>query len=128
MNENEKRLKIEEIFNNLKDFVTKIKTDALISGKKDEASSSVSYIGMIFDEISNSFKKGKSVDIYKISEGLDDELKLKLAGLNALNTKILPSPAHMLSEKLDALSLYCNDVFMELMAGDSCAIPESYKN
>ena len=128
MNENEKRLKIEEIFNNLKNFITKIKTDALNSGKKNECSSSVSYIGMIFDEMSNSFKKGKSIDIYKISEGLDDELKRELAELNTLNTKILPSSSNMLSEKLDALSLYCNDVFMELMAGDSCAIPESYKN
>ena len=126
MNENEKRLKIEEIFNNLKNFITKIKTDALNSGKKDECSSSVSYIGMIFDEMSNSLKKGKSVDIYTISEGLDDELKRELAGLNSI--LVFPSSAHMLSEKLDALSLYCNDVFMELMAGDSCAIPESYKN
>jgi hypothetical protein len=126
MNENEKRLKIEEIFNNLKNFITKIKTDALNSGKKDECSSSVSYIGMIFDEMSNSLKKGKSIDIDKISEGLDDELKRELAGLNSILD--LPSSSNMLSEKLDALSLYCNDVFMELMAGDSCAIPESYKN
>jgi hypothetical protein len=37
MNENEKRLKIEEIFNNLKNFITKIKTDALNSGKKTNA-------------------------------------------------------------------------------------------
>ena len=125
MNENEKRLKIEEIFNNLKGLITKIKTDALIYGKKDEASSSVSYAGMIFDEMSNSLKKGKPVDIYKISEGLDDEIKLKLA---ELNITVSPASANMLSEKLDALSLYCNDVFMELMAGDSCAIPESYKN
>ncbi|MDA8158379.1 MAG: hypothetical protein M0034_04245 [Deltaproteobacteria bacterium] len=126
MNENEKRLKIEEIFNNLKNFITKIKTDALNSGKKDECSSSVSYIGMIFDEMSNSLKKGKSIDIDKISEGLDDQLKRELAGLNSILD--LPSSSNMLSEKLDALSLYCNDVFMELMAGDSCAIPESYKN
>ena len=125
MNENEKRLKIEEIFNNLNNFVTKIKTDALISGKKDEASSSVSYAGMIFDEISNSLKKGKPFNIYIMSEGLDDELKLKLA---ELNITVSPTSVNMLSEKLDALSLYCNDVFMELMAGDSCAIPESYKN
>ena len=126
MNENEKRLKIEEIFNNLKNFITNIKTDALNSGKKDECSSSVSYIGMIFDEMSNSLKKGKSIDIDKISEGLDDQLKRELAGLNSILD--LPSSSNMLSEKLDALSLYCNDVFMELMAGDSCAIPESYKN
>ena len=119
---------IEEIFNDLKNYIDKIKNDALNSGKKDEASSYISYTGMIFDEISNSLKKGKSIDIYKISEGLDYELKRELAELNTLNTKVLPSSANMLSEKLDALSLYCNDVFMELMAGDSCAIPESYKN
>lgn len=117
---------IEEIFNDLKNYIDKIKNDALNSGKKDEASSYISYTGMIFDEISNSLKKGKPVDIYTISEDLGNELKLKLAGLNSILD--LPSSANMLSEKLDALSLYCNDAFMELMAGDSCAIPESYKN
>ena len=112
----------EEIFNDLKSRIDKIKNNALNSGKKDDASSSISYIGMILDEISNSLKKGKSVDIYKISEDLDGELKAGIIGLYSFKTeKTIP-------EKLDALSLYCNDVFMELMAGDSCAIPESFKN
>ena len=115
----------EEIFKDLKDYIDKIKNDAMNSGKKDNASISISYMGMIFDEISNSFKKGNPIDIDRISDDLDDELKLKLNKLNKLDLlmseKILP-------EKLDTLSLYCNDVFMELMAGDSCAIPESFKN
>ena len=115
----------EEIFKDLKDYIDKIKNDAMNSGKTDNASISISYMGMIFDEISNSFKKGKPIDIHRISDDLDDELKLKLNKLNKLDLlmseKILP-------EKLDTLSLYCNDVFMELMAGDSCAIPESFKN
>ena len=115
----------EEIFKDLKDYIDKIKNDAINSGKKDNASISISYMGMIFDEISNSFKKGKPIDIDRISDDLDDELKLKFNKLNKLDflmsEKILP-------EKLDTLSLYCNDIFMELMAGDSCAIPESFKN
>jgi len=128
MNDNEKQLKLEEIFNNLKNLITKLKTDALISGKKEESSISVSYAGMIFDEISNSLKKGKTLDIDKISEGLDDELKRELAELNVLNVHTANTNTAKLSQKLDSLSLYCNDVFMELMAGDSCAIPENYKN
>ena len=118
----------EEIFKDLKDYIDKIKNDAMNSGKKDNASISISYMGMIFDEISNSLKKGKPIDIDRISDDLDDELKLKLNKLIKLIKLDLLMSEKILPEKLDTLSLYCNDVFMELMAGDSCAIPESFKN
>ncbi len=112
----------DEVFNDLKNYIDKIKNDAVNSGKKDDASISISYIGMILDEISNSLKKEKPIDIDKILEDLDGGLRTKIIGLYSLKpTKIIP-------EKFDTLSLYCNDVFMDLMAGDSCAIPESSKN
>ncbi|MCL4428390.1 MAG: hypothetical protein M1276_05320 [Deltaproteobacteria bacterium] len=115
----------ENIFKELKDYIDEINNAALNSGKKDDASSYISYIGMILDEISNSFKKGKPVDIDKISEDLDSRLKSYIEALGSFKSETnMPD----IPEKLDALSLYCNKVFMELMAGDSCAIPESFKN
>ena len=53
------RQNIEDIFNNLKDYIDKIKDNAIASGNKEDASISLSFSGMIFDEISNSLKKGE---------------------------------------------------------------------
>lgn len=111
--------KIEEIFKNLRDCIDEIKDDAMNSGKKDDASSSISFIGMILDEISNSLKKGNLKDINKVTVDLDDKIKTKLNGLNPfISEKIVTG-------KLDDLAVYCDKVFMELMAGVSCAIPEN---
>lgn len=76
------RQNIEDIFNNLKDYIDKIKDNAIASGKKEDASSSLSFIGMIFDEISNSLKKDNSTDINGLTGDLDDEIKIMLNGLN----------------------------------------------
>ena len=112
-----KQLKIEEIFEDLGNYIDKIKDDAINSGKKDDASSSISFIGMILDEISNSLKKGNSTDINRLSEDLDDKMKTLLNDLDPFKSE------KIVIEKLDNLAVYCDKVFMELMAGVSCAIP-----
>ncbi|MCL4322201.1 MAG: hypothetical protein M0016_07010 [Deltaproteobacteria bacterium] len=111
------RQNIEDIFNNLKDYIDKIKDNAIASGKKEDASSSLSFIGMIFDEISNSLKKDNSTDINGLTGDLDDEIKIMLNGLNSFKSE------KIVVERLDGLAVYCDKVFMELMAGVSCAIP-----
>ncbi|MDA8053522.1 MAG: hypothetical protein M0012_05130 [Deltaproteobacteria bacterium] len=111
------RQNIEDIFNNLKDYIDKIKDNAITSGKKEDASSSLSFIGMIFDEISNSLKKGGLTDINGLTEDLDDNIKIMLNGLNSFKSE------KIVAERLDDLAVYCDKVFMELMAGVSCAIP-----
>lgn len=111
------RQNIEDIFNNLKDYIDKIKDNAIASGKKEDASSSLSFIGMIFDEISNSLKKDNSTDINGLTGDLDDEIKIMLNGLNSFKSE------KIVAERLDGLAAYCDKVFMELMAGISCAIP-----
>ena len=108
---------IEDIFNNLKDYIDKIKDNAIASGKKEDASSSLSFTGMIFDEISNSLKKGGLTDINGLTEDLDDNIKIMLNGLNSFKSE------KIVAKRLDDLAVYCDKVFMELMAGVSCAIP-----
>ncbi len=108
---------IEDIFNNLKDYIDKIKDNAIASGKKEDASSSLSFTGMIFDEISNSLKKGGLTDINGLTEDLDDNIKIMLNGLNSFKSE------KIVAERLDDLAAYADKVFMELMAGVSCAIP-----
>ena len=108
---------IEDIFNNLKDYIDKIKDNAIASGKKEDASSSLSFTGMIFDEISNSLKKGGLTDINGLTEDLDDNIKIMLNGLNSFKSE------KIVAERLDDLAAYAGKVFMELMAGVSCAIP-----
>ncbi len=111
------RQNIEDIFNNLKDYIDKIKDNAITSGKKEDASSSLSFTGMIFDEISNSLKKGGLTDINGLTEDLDDNIKIMLNGLNSFKSE------KIVAKRLDDLAVYCDKVFMELMAGVSCAIP-----
>lgn len=113
-----RQLKIEEIFKDLRDYIDKIKDEAINSGKKDDASSSISFTGMILDEVSNSLKKGNSTDISRLSEDLDDKMKTLLNDLDSFKSE------KVVTEKLDNLAVYCDKVFMELMAGVSCAIPE----
>ena len=108
---------IEYIFNNLKDYIDKIKDNAIASGKKEDASSSLSFTGMIFDEISNSLKKGGLTDINGLTEDLDDNIKIMLNDLNSFKSE------KIVAERLDDLAVYAGKVFMELMAGISCAIP-----
>ena len=72
---------------------------------------------MIFDEISNSLKKGGLTDINELTEDLDNNIKIMLNGLNSFKSE------KIVAERLDGLAAYCDKVFMELMAGISCAIP-----
>ena len=111
------RQNIEDIFNNLKDYIDKIKGNAIASGNKEDASISLSFSGMIFDEISNSLKKGGLTDINGLTEDLDDNIKIMLNGLNSFKSE------KIVAERLDDLAAYADKVFMELMAGVSCAIP-----
>ena len=112
------RQNIEDIFNNLKDYIDKIKDNAIASGNKEDASISLSFAGMIFDEISNSLKKGGLTDINGLTEDLDDNIKIMLNDLNSFKSE------KIVAERLDDLAAYADKVFMELMAGVSCAIPE----
>ncbi|MDA8272517.1 MAG: hypothetical protein M0Z72_02105 [Deltaproteobacteria bacterium] len=112
------RQNIEDIFNNLKDYIDKIKDNAIASGNKEDASISLSFSGMIFDEISNSLKKGGLTDINGLTEDLDDNIKIMLNGLNSFKSE------KIVAERLGDLAAYADKVFMELMAGVSCAIPE----
>ncbi len=115
--------KIDTIFNEIKSYINDTKDYGLNENKRDEASSIISFTGMILDELSNSIKKANlsNFNLEKISgEDLDIKLSNLLSQLK---------PYYFEKETgamLDGLADYCNDVFMELMAGHSCAVPEKH--
>lgn len=112
---------IDVIFAELKRYIDSIKEKGLNADETDECSGSISFIGMVLDEISSSLKNSG------VSERKMD--KLAAADLDpellAILTKLLPySSNETLIKKFDDLSVYCDKLFMELMSGHSCAIPE----
>ncbi|MHB1665226.1 MAG: hypothetical protein ACYCT7_08200 [bacterium] len=113
--------KIDKIFNEIKSYVDDVKDYGLNENKRDEASSIISFTGMILDEISNSIKKSNlsNFNLEKISK---EDLDLKLS--NLLNQLIPYFSEKKVEKKLDEIAVYCDTVFMELMAGHSCAVPE----
>jgi hypothetical protein len=78
---------------------------------------------MILDELSNSIKKANlsNFNLEKIS---DEDLDIKLSNLlSQLKPYYFEKETGAM---LDGLADYCNEVFMELMAGHSCAVPEKH--
>ena len=113
--------KIDKIFNEIKSYIDDVKDYGLNENKRDAASSIISFTGMILDEISNSIKKSNlsSFNLEKISK---EDLDLKLS--NLLNQLIPYFSEKKVEKKLDEFAVYCDTVFMELMAGHSCSVPE----
>ncbi len=112
-------MKSEEIFGNLKVRLDKIKDDAVILDKKDEASGTISFIGMILDELSNSIKKGNFDGAKGLTENLNDEYGLKTL-LDELEPYLTEKNT---TDRLDELAIYCDKIFMGLMSENSCSIP-----
>ncbi|MHB1680427.1 MAG: hypothetical protein ACYCTB_07990 [bacterium] len=113
--------KIDKIFNEIKSYIDDVKDYGLNENKRDEVSSIISFAGMILDEISNSIKKSNlsNFNLEKISK---EDLDLKLS--NLLSQLIPYFSEKKVEKKLDEIAVYCDTVFMELMAGHSCAVPE----
>ncbi len=115
--------KIDIIFNEIKSYIDETKDYGLNENKRDEASSIVSFTGMILDELSNSIKKAKLSD-FNLEKISSEDLDIKLSNLlSQLKPYYFEKET---SAMLDGLADYCNDVFMELMAGHSCAVPEKH--
>ncbi len=113
--------KIDKIFSEIKSYIDYVKDCGLNENKRDAASSIISFTGMILDEISNSIKKSNlsNFNLEKISK---EDLEPKLSIL--LNQLIPYFSEKKVEKKLDEIAVYCDTVFMELMAGHSCAVPE----
>ncbi|MHB1645427.1 MAG: hypothetical protein ACYCSW_02810 [bacterium] len=120
-NFNNDKDKIDKIFNEIKSYINDVKDYGLNENKRDAASSIISFTGMILDEISNSIKKSNlsNFNLEKISK---EDLEPKLS--NLLNQLIPYFSDKKVEKKLDEIAVYCDTVFMELMAGHSCAVPE----
>jgi flagellar biosynthesis regulator FlaF len=115
--------KIDAIFNEIKSYIDDIKDYGLNENKRDEVSSIISFAGMILDELSNSIKKANlsNFNLEKIST---EDLDIKLSNLLS---QLKPYYSEKKTEMmLDELADYCNAVFMELMSGHSCAVPEKH--
>ncbi|RZD18391.1 MAG: hypothetical protein EVG15_06530 [Candidatus Acididesulfobacter diazotrophicus] len=120
-NFNNDKDKIDKIFNEIKSYINDVKDYGLNEDKRDAASSIISFTGMILDEISNSIKKSNlsNFNLEKISK---EDLEPKLS--NLLNQLIPYFSDKKVEKKLDEIAVYCDTVFIELMAGHSCAVPE----
>ncbi len=115
--------KIDTIFNEIKSYINDTKDYGLNENKRDEASSTISFTGMILDELSNSIKKAKLSD-FNLEKISSEDLDIKLSNLlRQLKPYYFEKETSVM---LDGLADYCNDVFMELMAGHSCAVPEKH--
>ena len=115
--------KIDTIFNEIKSYINDTKDYGLNENKRDEASSIISFTGMILDELSNSIKKAKLSD-FNLEKISSEDLDIKLSNLlRQLKPYYFEKETGVM---LDGLADYCNDVFMELMAGHSCAVPEKH--
>ncbi len=120
-NFNNDKDKIDKIFNEIKSYINDVKDYGLNEDKRDAASSIISFTGMILDEMSNSIKKSNlsNFNLEKISK---EDLEPKLS--NLLNQLIPYFSDKKVEKKLDEIAVYCDTVFIELMAGHSCAVPE----
>ncbi|RZD16125.1 MAG: hypothetical protein EVJ46_08025 [Candidatus Acididesulfobacter guangdongensis] len=114
---------IDTIFDEIKSYINDTKDYGLNENKRDEASSIISFTGMILDELSNSIKKAKLSD-FNLEKISNEDLDIKLSNLlRQLKPYYFEKETSVM---LDGLADYCNDVFMELMAGHSCAVPEKH--
>jgi molecular chaperone GrpE (heat shock protein) len=113
-----------QIFIEIKNYIDGIKKKGVNENKKDEASGLISFVGMILDEVSSSLKKSKLI-FKNINQLEGAELDPQFSNLlNELLSYFSADNNKIIEDRLDELADYCNKVFMELMAGNSCAIPE----
>jgi Na+/phosphate symporter len=113
--------KIDKIFNEIKSYIDDVKDYGLNENKRDEASSIISFTGMILDEISNAIKKS-NLSNFNLEKIYKEDLDIELS--NLLNQLTPYFSEKKVEKKLDEIAVYCDTVFMELMAGHSCAVPE----